>query len=166
MVNLSFFGQSISDIKYWVTFATYFRHQFFFIASVELLQTLRLLQKVNLYYYYSKVFHQTQQKKFTRENCETQIKRNIFWHYMRCSTGTLQFTQCPNFSTTSRLASLYFFNFLNWPLKLDCTFPPTTFRWFWTIKHSWKLEIISLQVTSYKASFGQFPPEISTHYSS
>ena len=61
-------------------------------------------------------------KKFTRENCETQTKRNIFWRQMRCSTGTLHFTQCPNFSTTSRLASVYFFSFLNWPLKLDCTF--------------------------------------------
>ena len=31
--------------------------------------------------------------KITRENCATQTRRNIFWRYTRCSTGTLLFMQ-------------------------------------------------------------------------
>ena len=41
-------------------------------------------------------------KKITCANCGTQTRRSIFWRYTRCSTGTLHFTQCPNFSTTSQ----------------------------------------------------------------
>ena len=37
------------------------------------------------------------------------------------------------------------------------------FRGFWTIIHSWKLEILPLQVTSYNAPFIQFSPELSAH---
>ena len=75
MVGLSFFGHSISDIKQWVTLATYFRHYFFFIASVKLQQTLRLLQKLLLYYYYSNVFRQTQQKNHSWKLWNTKLKK-------------------------------------------------------------------------------------------
>ena len=34
---------------------------------------------------------------------------------------------------------------------------------FWTINHSWKLEIILLQVTSYNAPFIQFSHDLSAH---
>ena len=53
----------------------------------------------------------------------------------------------------SRLTSLYFSQMRveTW-LHLSLT----TVRWFWTIDHSWRLEIFALQVTSYKASFTQF----------
>ena len=47
-------------------------------------------------------------EKLTCEKCETQTSRSIFWQpTRRCSTGTVQFTQCPNFSTTSQ-ACLFF----------------------------------------------------------
>ena len=41
-------------------------------------------------------------EKIIRENCGTQTRRSNFWRYMRCSFGTLHFTQCPTFSTTSK----------------------------------------------------------------
>ena len=75
---------------------------FFFIASVKLVQFLRLLQIYLLYYYYSNVFRQNATKKITCENCGKQTKRSIFWRCTRCSTGRLHFTQRPNFSTTSQ----------------------------------------------------------------
>ena len=53
-----------------------------------------------------------------------------------------------------KLTSPYFFGLLKWLLKLN----RTTVRWFWTINHFWKLEIILLQVTSYKAPFLHPPP--------
>ena len=54
-----------------------------------------------------------------------------------------------------RLTSFYFFSFLKWPLKLDCTFRWQV-TWFWKNNPFWKLEILLLQVTSYKAPFMQF----------
>ena len=55
-------GFSVYGINKRVTFLTYFRQEFFFIASVKLLQTLRLLQSLLFYYFYSNVFPQTQRK--------------------------------------------------------------------------------------------------------
>ena len=83
--------------------ATYFHPYFFFIASVKLLQILRLFQK--LLFSYTAITEMSSVKrneKITCENCGTQTRRSIFWQYTRCSTGTLHFTQCPNFSTTSQ----------------------------------------------------------------
>ena len=83
--------------------------------------------------------------------------------YMRCSFGTLHFTECPNFSTTSQtyLTLLLYYSQLVVETWLHLSL--TTFRGFWTIIHSWKLEIIPLQVTSYDAPSMQFSPELSAH---
>ena len=63
----------------------------------------------------------------------------------------------------SRLTSLYFFSFLNRPLKLDCTFPWQHSGGSEQLFTPVKLEIILLQVTSYNAPFIQFSPELSAH---
>ena len=110
MFHLSFYGLSIYGIKYWVALATFFRHYFFFIGSVKLLQILRLLQKPMLYYCYWNVSckRSKRNQKITRENCGAQTKRSIFWRYMRCSFVTLHVTECPNFSTTSQTYLAFF----------------------------------------------------------
>ena len=65
-----------------------------------------------------------------------------------------------------RLTSLYFFSFLNRPLKLDCTFP-----WQHSggseqlfTPESWKL--FPCKKTSYNAPFKHLSPELSAHWSS
>ena len=40
---------------------------------------------------------------------------------------------------------------------------PDNIQGFWTIIHSWVLELDPLQVTSYNAPFIQFSPELSAH---
>ena len=95
---------------------------FFFIGSVKLLQLLRLLQKLLLYYYNSNFFPLTQQKE-TSEKCATQTRIGLFWRLKRrCSTETIHFTYVPISQQLPRLTSLYFFSFLEWALKLACTF--------------------------------------------
>ena len=61
-------------------------------------------------------------EKITSKNCGTQ-------------TGTLHFTQCPNFSTTSQTYLAFLLQFFNWPFNITAL-SLTTFRWFWTINHS------------------------------
>ena len=163
--GFSFFGYSISDIKYWVTFATSFRHYF---LSVHQSSCYKL-------YVYFRNFSDTtitemspvkRNEKITLENCGTKTRRKIFWRYMRCSTGTLHFTQSPNLSTTSQTLLALILQFSQ--LAVETWLHPslTIFRGFWTIVHSWKLENISLQVTSYNAPFMQFSPELTTQKSS
>ena len=102
-------------------------------------------------------------EKITRENCGTQTRRNIFWRYMRCSFGALYFIQCSNFSTTSQTYLALRLQLSQSAVETWLHFSLTTFRGFWTIIHSRKLEIIPLQVTSYNAPFIQFLPELSAH---
>ena len=111
MFDFSFFGLSVYGIKERVALATFFRHCFICISSVKLLQNLRLLQELTLYYYYLNFFPLTQ-RKIASEKGGTQSRISLFWrHKGRCPTGTLHFTQCANFSTTSQTyLSLLFSN--------------------------------------------------------
>ena len=54
-----------------------------------------------------------------------------------------------------RLTSLYFFSFLNCRWILTAPFLENI-QGCWTIIHSWKLENIPLQLTSYNATFMKF----------
>ena len=61
---------------------------------------LRQVSDSSVYYKYA--FPYTKKKVFC-EDCGTQVTRNNFVrHKKRCSAGTLQCTQCPNFSTLSQ----------------------------------------------------------------
>ena len=105
-------------------------------------------------------------KKVTCEKCGTQSRISLLWQHRRCATDSLHFTQCPNFSTTSQTYLSLLLYFSQKTVETWLHLYLTTVRWFWSIDHSWRLEIIALRVTSYKASFTQFQPELSTHYSS
>ena len=103
-------------------------------------------------------------KKLLVKNVEHKVEQAFFWkHRRRCSTGTLHFTQCPNFPTTSQtyLSLLLYISQTTVEIWLHLSL--ATVKWFWTIDHAWRLEIIALLVTSYKASFMQFEPELSIH---
>ena len=106
-------------------------------------------------------------EKITLENCGTQTRIIFFWqHTRRCSTGKFHFTQRPNFSTTSQTYLCLLLQFSQMTVETWLHLSLTTVKWFWTIDHSWGLVIIPLQVTSYKASFMQFSPELFTNQSS
>ena len=117
-----------------------------------------------LYVYFRKICYTTNtQMSFLKKreesfykSCGTQMEEAFFWrHTKRCSTGTLQFTQCSSSSTTSRFTSL--FSLILSKDRWKCLhFSLTTVRLSWTITPSLKLEIIFLRVTSYKAHFMQF----------
>ena len=144
-------------MRKWVTLATYFCHSFF-----SLLQS----SCYNFFVYFRNFFYTTitqmssvkRNEKITCGNCGTQTRRSVFWQCTRCSTGTLHFTQCPNFTTTSQT----YLAFLRWFSQLTVEtwrhFSLTTFSWFWTINRSRRLEITLLQVTSYRAPFRQSSP--------
>ena len=62
-------------------------------------------------------------EKVTFENCGTQTtKLNLARHKKRCSSGTLYFTQCPNFSTKSQNDLNYHIAKKHSPPKPDITF--------------------------------------------
>ena len=61
--------------------------------------------------------------KVTCENCGTQTtKLNLARHKKICSVGTLYCTQCPNFSTKSRIDLNYHIAKKHGAPKLDVTF--------------------------------------------
>ena len=85
----------------------------FFIASVKLLQFLRLLQKLLLYYYYSNVFRKNATKKITCENCEKQTKKKTFSDGIKdVQLGRFILLSVPISQQLPRLTSLSFFSFL------------------------------------------------------
>ena len=113
MFGVSFYGLSVIWYKVESSTCYIFRHFFFVISSVKLLQILRLLQILLLYYYYSNFFPLTQQKE-TFEKCGTQTRISLFWrHKRRCSTETLHFTVSQflnNFPDLPLFTSLVFSN--------------------------------------------------------
>ena len=152
MFDFSFYGLSVYGTKWWVAIATFLRHYFFCTGSVKLLQNLHLLQN---FYYYLNFFPLTQRKHYLWKMCNTKFDKHFWQLKRRCSTGTLHFTQCPNFSTTSQTYLSLFLYFSQMTVETWLHFSLTTVRWFWIFHHSWKLEFIALQVTCYKASFMQ-----------
>ena len=102
-----------------------------FIFSVKLLNFSRLFQILRVYYYYSNVFRQMQ-RKIIRENCRTKTRRKFFWRFMRCSTRTLPFTQCPKFSKTSQTYLSSSLQFSQVTVRTWLHFSLTTIRWFRT----------------------------------
>ena len=137
---------------------------FFAFFSFSLVQS----SCYNFYVYFGNLWYATitqmssvkLNERTTRENCGTQTRRSIFWRYMRFSFGTLHFTQCPNFSTTSQTHLVLLLWFSQLAVETWLHLSLTTFRGFWTIIHSWKLEVVPLQVASYNAPFMQFSPEL------
>ena len=91
-------------------------------------------------------------------NCEksgTQLRINISWrHKRRCSSETLHFTQCPNFSTVSQTYNSSLLYFSRMTLKLDCTFRWQLTRAFeqLTSPESWKLFSRKYKVTKHLSS--------------
>ena len=77
MVGLSFFALSIHGIKKTVTLAIYFRHYFFFIASVKLLLTLRFFHKL-CYISFFQMSSLKRNEKINWGKCGTQTRRSIF----------------------------------------------------------------------------------------
>ena len=59
-------------------------------------------------------------EKITRENCGTETFSDVIWDV---HLGRFILLSVPISQQLHRLTSLYFFSFLNRPLKLDSTFP-------------------------------------------
>ena len=95
--------------------------------------------------------------KSTCEKCGTQTRISHFWRHKRtCSTGTLRFTQCPNFSTTSQTYLSLLPQSFGMTVETWQHFLLTTLMCIWTTNLSRTLEFILLQVTSCKATFKLF----------
>ena len=94
---------SIYGWNYWVTPAThFFCHYFLCIATVKLLQFLRLIQTNLLFTFYWYAWFQLQQEG-TYEICGTQTtKKNIVRYKTTCSAANLYCIQCLKFSTSSQ----------------------------------------------------------------
>ena len=87
-----------------------------------MLTTLRLLQKLLLYYYYSNAFPQTQRKitsKIVQHKIEEAFYDSIPRDVQQWCFILLNFPISQQFP---RLISLNFFSFPKWPLKFNCTF--------------------------------------------
>ena len=98
------------------------RHYFFLIDSVKLLQSLHLLQKLSLQYYYSNVFPQTHQKLLVlivEDKLEETISDGIRGDVQ---LGGFILLSVPVSQQLLRLTSLYIFSLLKRPLNLDCIF--------------------------------------------
>ena len=129
MVGISFYGRYFLlwsfHIWYKVMNSTcyIFRHYFFFIGAVKLLQFLRLLQKLMLYYFYSNVSCQTQRKNHSSKMWKHKLEETFSDVIWDVHLGRFILLIVPISQQLPRLTSLYFFSFLNRPLKFDCTFP-------------------------------------------
>ena len=87
-----------------------------------MLTTLRLLQKLLLYYYYSNVFPQTERKissKIVEHKIEEAFSDSIPGDVQQWRLISLNF---PFSQQLPRPISLSFFSFPKWPLKFNCTF--------------------------------------------
>ena len=77
-----------------------FRHYFSCTATIKL---LKLLPSFQIFLFIRKMPSLNRNEKVTCEKCGVQItKYNLARHKKRCSAGTLNCTQCPNFSTLSQ----------------------------------------------------------------
>ena len=94
----------------------------FFIATVKLLQILRLLQKLLLNNYYSNVFRQTQQKKSLVKIVDHKPEEAFSDGIRDVQLGRFILLSVRISHQTPRLTSLSFFSLLNRPLKHGCTF--------------------------------------------
>ena len=83
----------------------------------------------------------------------TQSRRRNFGRYKkRCSSATLYYNQCPNFSKFSQTHLSFFLQFSQMTKKNWLHLSLTTVRCFWTIIPSWKLLVIYsvISVASFK----------------
>ena len=149
MVGLSFYGHCISD-KVMSNTCYMFSPLFFFHCSSQVATNSTFTSETSFMLLLLKCLPSNGTKKLLVKIVEHKLGRFIL-------------LSVPIFQQLPRLTSLYFFSFLNRAVETWLHLSLTTFRRFWTIIYSWKLEIIPLQVTSYNAPFLQFSLESSAH---
>ena len=97
-----------------------------------------------------------------KESCENfriQKRRNKFGRDTnKFSTGTLHYTQCPNFSTISRTHFSLLLLFPQRTIKIRLHFSLTRVKDYWILNRSLKLQFVFLQLTKYKISLNHFLP--------